>query len=106
MKRLPISPAAFMIGFCCTYVFVFAKNWPLFLYYPLHREFSWGNQVTRGIGPAMAWYGLMADAGIVALLAAICAPARLFDSSFRNYLWIFPVGAMMVTIFLLRHFFA
>jgi hypothetical protein len=99
------SPAAFLIGFCCTYALVFAENWPLFLYYPLHANFNWGPQVQKGIGPAMAWYGLMANAGIVGCLAAVAVPSRVLDTLFRGYLWLFPAGTMLLTIFLLRHFF-
>jgi hypothetical protein len=105
LNRLHISPAAFLAVFCCTYAFVFAENWPLFLYYPLHGDFFWGHQIRKGIGPAMAWYGLMADAGIVALLVSICVPARFSVSLFRNYLAIFPIAAMLVAAFLLRRLF-
>lgn len=102
--KLRISPIAFMLAFCCTYAFVFAKNWPLFLYYPLHGDFNWGFRLTKGIGPAIAWYGLMADAGIVAAVAAVCIPSRAFNA-LRNFLWIFPIGAMLVAVFLLRRLF-
>jgi hypothetical protein len=80
-------------------------DWPLFRYYPLHGDISWGRQALQGIGPAMAWYGLMANAGIVATLLAICIPDRAVDKLLRNYLWLFPVGAMLACIFLLRRFF-
>jgi hypothetical protein len=48
-----------------------ALNRPLFLYYPLHGDLIWGQPLT-GIGPAMAWYGLMADAIIIATVLAVC----------------------------------
>jgi len=107
VRGLRFSPPAFTIAFCCTYAIVFAKNWPLFLYYPLHGNFVvWGQPTLKNDGPAMAWYGLMANAGIVALLAAIFVPARLVDLPLRRYAWLFPVGAMVVCVFLLRHLFA
>ena len=105
MNRLWISPIAFTVAFSCTYAFTFAKNWPLFLYYPLHHDFSWGYQVTKGMGPAMAWYGLMADAGFVALMVSIRITPRLACTWSRNYLSIFPIGAMLVAAFLLRRLF-
>lgn len=105
MNKLHISPAAFLVVFCCTYACVFAANWPLFLYYPLHGEFFWGHQVRPGIGPAMAWYGLMANAAIAALVLSICVPARLSVALLRNYLWTFPIATMLVAVFLLRRFF-
>jgi len=94
-----------MIVFCCAYTLVFAKNWPLFFYYPLHGNFNWGSHMQTGIGPAMAWYGLMADAGSAALIAAVLIPDRLAQKAFRNYLWVFPAGAMLACVFLLRQFF-
>ena len=105
MKRLRFSPAAFMIAFCGAYAVVFALNSPLFLYYPLHGNFTWG-RVLKGAGPSMAWYGIMAKAAIVAVVAAICIPDRWLDRVFRRYLWIFPVAAMGTCIFLLRRLFA
>jgi hypothetical protein len=105
LNKLRVSPAAFLAVFCCIYVFVFIENWPLFLYYPLHGDFYWGHQIRRGIGPAMAWYGLMADAGIAALVVSICLPERLSVSLFRNYLVIFPIAAMAAMAFLLRRMF-
>jgi hypothetical protein len=105
LNKLHVSPAAFLAVFCCIYVFVFVENWPLFLYYPLHGDFYWGHQIRHGIGPAMAWYGLMADAGIAALVVSICVPARFFVSLFRNYMVICPIAAMVVVAFLLRHLF-
>jgi hypothetical protein len=79
---------------------------PLFRYYPLHGDFSWGQQALRGVGPAMAWYGLMANAGIAATVLAICIPDRATDRLLRNYLWLFPCAAMLVCVFLLRKLFA
>ena len=95
-----------MVAFCCTYICVFALDRPLFRYYPLHGNFSWGKQSLQGIGPAMAWYGLMANASIAATLLAVCVPDRATDRLFRNYLWLFPCGAMLACVFLLRKLFA
>jgi hypothetical protein len=105
MKKPWFSPATFMIVFCCVYAFVFAMNWPMFLYYPLHGDFNWGPHMQIGIGPPMVWYGLMADAGLVAFLAAVVVSDRVILKTFRNYLWVFPVGAMLACVFLLRRFF-
>jgi hypothetical protein len=105
MNRPWFSSATFMIIFCCAYVFVFAMNWPLFLYYPLHGDFNLGPHVQTGKGPAIAWYGLMADSAIAAFPAAVVIPDRLAHKAFRNYLWVFPVGAMLACAFLLRQFF-
>jgi hypothetical protein len=103
--KLRFAPSTFLVAFCCTYILVFALDWPLFRYYPLHGNLSWGKQALKGIGPAMAWYGLLANAGIAATLLAICVPDRATDRLLRNYLWLFPCGAMLACLFLLRKFF-
>jgi hypothetical protein len=96
-----------MVTFCCVYALAFWKNKPLFIYYPQIRVLHWGFTPMKGaIGPAMAWYGLMADAGLVAIILAFLVPNPFLDRILRNYLWLFPCGAMLVCIYLLRVFFA
>jgi len=91
-----------MVSFCCAYGFVFAMNWPLFIYYPLHGNFFWGPRAHTGLGPGMVWYGLMGSAGLVALLAALVIPERVAERTLGSYIWLFPVAAVLVYIFLLR----
>jgi hypothetical protein len=105
MNRPRLSPPAFTVGFCCTYVVLFALNRPLFLYYPLHGDFTWGWQVTNGAGPAIVWYGFMTSATVIGLLSAVCLPSATIERVFRNYLWVFPCAAMLTCVFVLRHFF-
>jgi hypothetical protein len=105
MRKVAFAPAAFAAAFCCAYILLFAMNWPLFLYYPLHGDFTWGPQALKGVGPAMAWYGLMAGAGIIAAFVAVIVPDRIADRALRNYVWLFPCVAMFACIFLLRRFF-
>ena len=105
MSTPRFAPTTFAIVFCCTYAAVFAMNSPLFLYYPLHGDFRWGMHPLTGAGPAMAWYGLMAKAAIVAGVAAICIPERWSSRLFRNWVWLFPIATMLVCVFLLRQLF-
>jgi hypothetical protein len=100
------SPVTFSIAFSVAYAVVFALNLPLFYYYPLHHDFSWGATALKGIGPPMAWYGLMASAAIIAVLCAVVIPERLLARPLRNFVWIFPCAAMLTCVYLLRHFFA
>lgn len=106
MSKLPFSAAGYMIGFCCIYACVFALDWPLFRYYPLHGILSWGRQNLQGVGPAITWYGLMAYAGTGAALIALIVPDSLIDKGLRNFLWLFPCAAMVICVFLLRRLFA
>jgi hypothetical protein len=105
MRKPWFSPAIFMIAFCCAYAFAFAMDWPLFRYYPLHGDFNWGPRYLKGVGPAMAWYGLLCSAGISAVLLSIIVPDSAAQKLLRNYLWVFPSGAMLACVFLLRQFF-
>jgi hypothetical protein len=104
--KLRFGPITFMIGFCCAYALAYWNNVPVFLYYPLHGDFAFGlHPLPKTAGPGMAWYGLMADAGIVATLLALVIPDRLADRVLRNYFWLFPCGAMLICVYLLRQFF-
>lgn len=105
MGKSRFAPAIFMIVFCCVYAFVFAMDWPLFRYYPLHGDFNWGPRYIKGVGPAMAWYGLLSSAGIVALLASMVVPDGPAQKLLRGFLWAFPCGAMLTCVFLVRQFF-
>jgi hypothetical protein len=100
------SAAAFTVAFCVAYVAVFALDLPLFRYWPLHGDWTWGRAALKDAGPAMAWYGLMANAAIAALLAAYIVPDALAVRLLGNRVWLFAVAAMGACLFLLRKFFA
>ncbi len=106
MSFVRFAPMAFTVVFCAAYGVIFAMDWPLFLYYPLHGDLVWGHETLQGAGPGMAWYGLLASAGLIALPAAVILPDRMVDRVLRDYVWLFPVAAMLVCIYLLRDFFA
>ena len=98
------SPATFAVVFSSAYALAFWFNKPLFLYYPLHGDVTFGAVALKDAGPAMAWYGLMADALIAASLLSVLIPDRVTDRLLRNYLWLFPSAAMLVCVYLLRNF--
>lgn len=102
MRHARFSSAIFMVVFSFAYAFAFAMNWPMFLYYPLHGDFNWGPRLNSGLGPGIAWYGLMASAGAVAAAAAVLLPDRAIPRMLRNYLWVFPCGAILTCAYLLR----
>ena len=104
--KVRFSASVFLIVFCCAYVLAFALDYPLFRYYPVHGNFSWGKSPLIGAGPAMAWYGLLANAAIASTVLAICIPDKTIGHLFRNYLWLFPCVAMLASVILLRNFFA
>jgi hypothetical protein len=102
MSGFRMHPAVFMVAYCVAYAFVFAKEWPLFRYYPLHGDFAWAPKTLSGVGPAMAWYGLMASAALIALIVTILVPQSFSERLSGSFLWVFPVGTMLVSVFLLR----
>lgn len=106
MNAPRFAPAVFMVVFCVAYIGVFAADWPLFRYYPQHGDWAWGWHRLAGAGVAMAWYGLMASAGVVALAAALLVPDASVLRWMGNRLWLFPVAAMAACVLLLRQFFA
>jgi hypothetical protein len=103
MNRFKFAGTPFAIAYCGAYAVAFAQDWPLFTYYPLTGEWFWGAAKIAGKGPAMAWYGLMGFAVLVATVAALLIPLRLAERLTVNALWVFPVGCMLVSVYLLRN---
>lgn len=94
----------FTVAFSVAYIFIFAMDLALFLYYPLVREFHLG-EVKGAVGPAMHWYGLVASAAIAGIATGLFARDRWIPSALIPYLWLAPVSTLVASAFLLRHFF-
>jgi hypothetical protein len=102
-----VKGTAFSGAFCCAYIWALTTNHPLFLYYPLHGDLRWATQpllTSQASGPAMAWYGVVGTAGLIAAVATVCVPQRLSET-LAPYIWLFPLGGMLGCAFLLRRFF-
>lgn len=104
--KLRFSPIAFMVAYCVVYGLTLFKDFPMFRYFPLHGDFHWGAGKVPGIGPAMAWYGLMAYAALAGLVAGFVVPNSWLDRPLRNLTWVFPVATMLLSVFLMKKFFA
>jgi hypothetical protein len=104
MKRY-LSPVVFSIVYCVVYIVVLSMDAPLFKYYPQSRQFSWGWQSLQGVGPAMAWYGLMAYAAIAGIVASAVDREEKLAGLLRNRLWLFLLAAMLGCLYLMKHFF-
>jgi hypothetical protein len=102
---MKFSAVVFGLVYLCAYVVVLAKDWALFIYYPQVGQFSWGWSRVVGIGPGMAWYGLMASAAAVALPVAVLVPGEKLAGALRNSLWLFPCAAMIACVYLMKQFF-
>jgi hypothetical protein len=103
--KIRLSPVTFTVVYCISYIAVLALDAPLFRYYPAVKQFAWEWQLLEGVGPAMAWYGLMASAALVALGAATVVPSQPIAARLRNYLWCVPLAAVLGCVFLMRQFF-
>lgn len=101
-----VSPAAFSIAFCVGYMGLFALNKPPFLYFPVVHLWAWrAAAVPAHPGPAIAWYGLLVGAGVIAGLASLVVRDRWLMSSNRGWLWVWPTAAVTGCVILLRAFF-
>jgi len=101
-----ISPVTFAILYCIAYVAVLAFDAPLFRYYPMESEFSWGAAHDAAKeGPSMAWYGLMASAAVFASIGAAIPVLGKRLLALHTVLWLVPLAATLGCIFLMRNFF-
>jgi hypothetical protein len=105
--RFPVFAIVFAVVYTVAYVIAMEKNYALFTYHPALEEF--GLLVERPKeGPAMYWYGWMATAGIVALVAGLIAcfvPERVTKRLWSGWSWAVPVAVMFVLGYLLRGYF-
>jgi hypothetical protein len=104
MKR--ISLPWFSLTFSLSYIAFFVLDLPLFLYYPLTRQFTLSPLDAAVAGPAMHWYGLLASSAIAGLIAAIVLRERWIPGPLLQKLWLAPILAMFAVAWQLRFFFA
>jgi hypothetical protein len=100
------SPVAFSILYCVAYVAAYVGGRPLFLFYPLRRQWVWGSAPDpTQPGPVIVWYGLVASAVLVAGVGAFLVRDRWLIAAMRQWLWIWPYAAIGVCLYMLRPFF-
>jgi hypothetical protein len=90
------------------YVICEMQNWPLFTYQPATNQFDWLYvPPVRNQGPAMYWYGWIANAAIVSGVLSVLAiflPERVINRIPLSLVWIVPAAAIPVLIYALRFF--
>ena len=99
------SPVTFAVAFAIAYAVFFWFNLPMFLYYPQVGLLHWGWTAVPSVGPGMAWFGLMADAALIGLVAAFVLPRSLVERPLHNFVWVIPIIAMVVYAIILRNWF-
>jgi hypothetical protein len=107
----PRSFAVFAIVFAAAYAVAYAvcvtKNIALFTYHPALNELGIGVQKPKD-GPAMYWYGWMANSGIVAAVIAFAAtrlPEGLTRRLGSGWSWAVPLAVILFFCYLLRGYF-
>jgi hypothetical protein len=107
VSRFPRFAIVFAVVYALIYVLAVWKNYALFTYHPALNEFGFGVQKPKD-GPAMYWYGWMANAGIAGALAGFVA-CLLPDAAARRLwpglAWLVPLCAMLFFAWLLRGYF-
>lgn len=102
LRALPVFSAAFAV----LYVIAMYFNIAMFVYYPAPAQWHWHD--TPGLpGPAMYWYGWIANAAVgAAIIAALVAllPASLRRQS-ATVAWLVPLASMLTILFILRGWF-
>lgn len=106
MPRLKFSPTVFMLAYCAVYIASLAADLPAFRYYPLEGHLNWGPGKVQDMGPAMAWYGIVANAAVAGGILAVILPDRWLSTPLRRFLWVAPVVALLACAYLMRKFFA
>ena len=71
-RSFPVFTIVFAVVYAVAYVIAVEQNYALFTYHPAIEEFGFLVERPRE-GPAMYWYGWMATAGIIALVAGVIA---------------------------------
>ena len=94
----------FTVAFSLSYIPIFAQDWPLFIYYPVSGRAHF-NAVAEEPGPAMHWYGFLASAAIVGVIAGAAGRDRWIPKAALPWLWVAPLAAMGGSFILLRKFF-
>ena len=106
-RQFPIFAVVFAIVYAGVYLIAVERNYALFTYHPAIEEFGFLVEPPRE-GPAMYWYGWIATAAIVALVAGLIAcmvPQQMAKRLWSGWSWAVPVAAMFAFGYLLRGFF-
>ena len=106
-RQFPIFAVVFAVVYAGVYLIAVERNYALFTYHPAIEEFGFLVEPPRE-GPAMYWYGWIATAAIVALVAGLIAcmvPQQMAKRLWSGWSWAVPVAAMFAFGYLLRGFF-
>jgi hypothetical protein len=102
LRALPLFSALYAVF----YVIAMYFNIAMFAYYPQTGTWSW-HDVPGARGPAMYWYGWIANAAIGAAIVAVLI--AVLPASLRRVIaaasWAVPLAAMLTVLFIIRSWF-
>lgn len=99
------SPTWFGLVFCLCYPLFLTLDWHLFLYYPLHGQWSL-ESLPESAGPAMQWYGLTVAAALAGGAAGLILTDGNAARAMSRWVWAIAVTSIAACVYLLRGFFA
>jgi hypothetical protein len=103
MRKHP-SLLVFSLVFGVVYTICFENVWALFRFYPAYNRFSL-TALGPEAGPAILWYGWLANACIVSAAIALVVPRALAAKVSPTLVWGVGVAVLVVIAFLLRTWF-
>jgi hypothetical protein len=99
----------FSVTFGVAYMAMFFLNefvqFSLFGYYPVLHEFSRSRLPLQTSGPAIFWYGWLAGALAIGLVAALLTPRRWAEAMGRSAVWTVPAALLILILVYERRWF-
>jgi hypothetical protein len=102
LRALPI----FSIAYAVLYVIAMYFNIAMFVHYPQTGVWAW-HDVPGQAGPAMYWYGWIANAAIGAAIISVplAYPPVLQRRIAPTGAWLVPLLSMLTVLFIIRSWF-
>ena len=95
----------FSMLFGVVYTICFYYNWALFRYYPVLGQWYRASQPPAEAGPAILWYGWLAEAFVISLVISLAVPRKLAARISADAAWIVPAALILAIIVYERRWF-
>lgn len=95
--NLEARAIVFSVAFGVAYIVVYYFDLPLFIYYPMTGQLSYGTVSVSA--PAVHWYGWVTGAALISALVAAIVPPRLAARIPPDAPWVVAV-VLVVAVFM------